>query len=78
MSNQPNDNRGQRRQPVAPTTARKVCFVVTRRGDKDYWTRIGAAFVNSDGSISVKLEALPINGEIQIRDYVPEEERRNG
>jgi hypothetical protein len=52
----------------------KVCYVITQRGDKKYWNRIGAAFLNSDGSINVKLESLPVAGELQIRDYVPKEE----
>jgi hypothetical protein len=30
--------------------------------------------VNNDGSINVKLEAVPVSGEIQIRDYVPKDE----
>jgi hypothetical protein len=39
---------------------------------KKYWNRVGIAFVNADGSLSVKLEALPVSGELQIRDYVPD------
>lgn len=38
------------------------------------FNRVGIAFVNSDGSLNVKLEAIPINGELHIRDYVPREE----
>ena len=52
----------------------KIAYVVTQRGTNKYWTRIGAAFVNRDGSINVKLEAVPVNGEVQIRDYVPRED----
>jgi hypothetical protein len=52
----------------------KVCYVITSRGDKKYWNRVGVAFVNSDGSINVKLESLPVAGELQIRDYVPRDE----
>ena len=29
---------------------------------------------NSDGSMNVKLEAIPVSGEMQIRDNVPREE----
>jgi hypothetical protein len=53
----------------------KVCYVITSRGDKKYWNRVGVAFVNSDGSINVKLESLPVAGELQIRDYVPRDEQ---
>jgi hypothetical protein len=56
----------------------KIVYVITSRENaprdeagrpKKYWNRIGVAFVNSDGSINVKLEALPVSGELQIRDY---------
>ena len=52
----------------------KIVYVITRRNDKSYWNRIGIAFVNSDGSINVRLDAVPISGEMQIRDYVPRDE----
>ena len=52
----------------------KVCYVITQRGEKKYWNRVGVAFLNSDGSINVKLESLPVAGDFQIRDYVPREE----
>lgn len=52
----------------------KIAYVITSRGGKNFWNRVGVAFVNRDGSINVKLEAIPVNGEIQIRDYVPREE----
>lgn len=48
----------------------KIVFVITKRNEKKYWNRVGVAFVNTDGSINVKLEAVPVNGELQIRDYV--------
>ena len=47
----------------------KICYNITTRGGKKYWTRIGVAFVNADGSINVKLDSLPVSGEFQIRDY---------
>ena len=52
----------------------KIAYVITQRKDKSFWNRIGVAFVNADGSINVKLEAVPVTGEIQIRDYQPREE----
>jgi hypothetical protein len=52
----------------------KIAYVISQRNNKSYWNRVGVAFVNSDGSINVKLEAVPVNGEVQIRDYVPREE----
>jgi len=52
----------------------KIAYVITQRKDRNFWNRVGVAFVNSDGSINVKLEAVPVSGEIQIRDYQPREE----
>jgi len=52
----------------------KIAYVITTRNGKKFWNRVGAAFVNNDGSLNVKLESLPVSGEIQIRDYVPKEE----
>ena len=52
----------------------KIAYVITQRKDKNFWNRVGVAFVNNDGSINVKLEAVPVSGEIQIRDYQPKDE----
>ncbi len=35
--------------------------------------RIGIAFENRDGSFNVKLDALPVNGTIHIRDEGPKD-----
>ena len=42
-------------------------FTVVERSGKSYWIRIGAAFGNYDGSETVLLDALPVNGRMQIR-----------
>ena len=52
----------------------KIAYVITQRKDRNFWNRVGVAFVNNDGSINVKLEAVPVSGEIQIRDYQPKYE----
>jgi hypothetical protein len=52
----------------------KVAYVITERNEKTYWNRIGVAFTNKDGSLNVKLDALPIGGTMHIRDYEPREE----
>jgi hypothetical protein len=56
------------------TAKYKVCYVITERNERSYWNRIGVAFINKDGSLNVKLDALPIGGSLQIRDYEPREE----
>ena len=52
----------------------KSVYTVIERNGKSYWLKLGIGFVNSDGSINVKLESLPVAGDFQIRDYVPREE----
>jgi hypothetical protein len=52
----------------------KIVYVIAERTGKSYWNRIGVAFVNNDGSINVKLDAVPVSGELQIRDYVAKED----
>ena len=54
---------------------RKEVFVVTENKGKSYWNRIGVAFVNRDGSLSVHLDALPVTGKMQIRDPRPRDEQ---
>jgi len=53
----------------------KIVYVITERSSRKFWNRIGVAFVNSDGSLTVKLEAIPVSGEMHVRDYVPRDER---
>ncbi len=36
---------------------------------KSYWTRVGVGFVNRDGSINLHLDAVPINGKLQVREW---------
>jgi hypothetical protein len=42
---------------------------------KTYWTRVGVGFVNRDGSINLRLDAIPINGTLQVREWEPYERR---
>ncbi|MBP9113845.1 MAG: hypothetical protein KBF88_13620 [Polyangiaceae bacterium] len=52
----------------------KTVYTVVERGEgKSFWNRIGTGFVNRDGSINLKLDALPTNGTLQIRDWEPRE-----
>jgi hypothetical protein len=48
-----------------------VYTVVPRAEGRDLWLRIGSAFPNRDGSLTVYLDAVPINGRLQIREYQP-------
>ncbi len=56
-------------------TDTKAVFAITERGEKSYWTRVGAAFTNKDGSVTIQLDALPVSGRLQIRDDESRAER---
>lgn len=61
---------------------KKVFTIVEKPGqDKGFWLEIGVAFENRDGSLNVKLDALPTNGTIHIREQEqrkPDSYRQNG
>lgn len=49
---------------------------VPARGDRDaksFWTKIGVAFENKDGSYALHLAAIPVSGRLQMRDPAPVE-----
>ena len=54
--------------------------IVERIGQKNRWIRLGRAYENSDQSINVKVEALPLdvfssgNLTINIREETPKED----
>lgn len=47
-------------------------FVSEKNGDDNFYTRIGAAWNVSKGGISVKLKALPLDGNIVL--FPPKED----
>jgi len=48
-------------------------------GEKRFWTKIGVAFTNRDGSINLILEALPLGtNKLQIREAKPSPDRPAG
>ena len=63
-------------------TMKQILAVVTR-GKTNYWTRIGVAYENKDGSWNLRFDFLPTDPEttIQLRDFKNEDagaERGNG
>lgn len=55
-----------------------VAYVITERGERSYWSRIGVAFENRDGSLNVKLDSLPVGGQMQLRRATDDDERGGG
>ena len=58
---------------------RREVWTVADRGEgrKGFWLRIGTAFENKDGSWSLVLDALPVNGKLIVRDERPREDQAN-
>lgn len=55
------------------TTPFKVVYTVQKRAKRNLWLRVGTAFVNRDGSLTVRLDALPLSGTLIIRDPDPKD-----
>ena len=62
----------------------KQLVAVVERGKgnakKNWWTRIGVAFENNDGSWNLRFDYLPTdpNTTIQIRDFDPKSDQQEG
>lgn len=61
---------------MATKKDRKDVFAVTDspNATTNYWHRIGAAFPNRDGSLTVLLNSLPLNGKLVIRERLDKED----
>ena len=55
------------------TTPFKVVYTVQERAKRNLWLRVGTAFMNRDGSWTVRLDALPLSGTLIIRDPDPKD-----
>ena len=55
-----------RHAPAAPKP--KVVYAIIEQPPRKHWLRIGLAFVNQDGSLNVRIDALPLTGSLHIRD----------
>lgn len=49
-----------------------IAYQATQAKDKTYWHRIGAAWPNKKGGFQVKLQSLPVDGELVL---LPPQER---
>ena len=54
---------------MTTSNQRKDVFTITEGTDgKSFWRKLGTAFTNRDGSLTVLLDAVPVNGRLHIRD----------
>ena len=56
--------------------ARKDVFTIIEKGEgkKSYWCKVGSAWEAKDGSWQIVLDALPVNGRLNMRDPYEEPE----
>ncbi len=60
---------------MATQNMKQLVAAITRGGSEDkktYWTKIGVAFQNKDGSMNLKFDFLPtdlVGTTIQLRDF---------
>jgi hypothetical protein len=50
----------------AKKTPDLIAYNVNNRGETAFWNRVGAAWKTKSGGYTIKLEALPVNGEIVL------------
>lgn len=62
--------------PKTQKVTKGVFVIVDRPTQKSMWIRVGSAWENRDGSLRVLLNALPVGGELHIRDPKPLDEPR--
>jgi hypothetical protein len=64
---------------MATDKARKDVFTIIDKGEgKDaFWLKVGAAWENKDGSWNIVLDALPVNGTLNMRDPYEEKDQRD-
>jgi hypothetical protein len=57
------------------STQTKAIYGVTLRNGRNYWTRVGTAFVNRDGSLNLRFDYVPTDPQttIQVREREPKE-----
>lgn len=58
------------------TSKRKVVYTIIETGEgKSLWRMVGSAFVNRDDSLTVLLDALPVNGRLHVREPSEKEDK---
>jgi hypothetical protein len=55
--------------PSAGNATRKRVVAPIQRDGKTFWLRVGAAFQNKDSSWNLYIDAWPVNGKLQLRDW---------
>ena len=64
------DNGAEREHPLSP---RKEIFGIVERNESSFWTRIGVAFENRDGSWNLRFDYWPSRPEVRVQLREPRE-----
>ena len=76
-SQYPNNQKNRDNRDNRQNQKKAVYSIIEREGqEKAYWLRLGTAFVNRDGSLTVYLNALPTNAKLHIRDVPQDNDNR--
>lgn len=60
--------KSQNAQPTPGKSPDFIAFHVLTKGDKTFWSRVGASWLHHDGNgMSLQLETFPIDGRIVLR-----------
>lgn len=51
----------------SPRREYELVWCITERNGREFWTKVGVSFVNRDGSRNLFLDAVPMNGKLQVR-----------
>lgn len=54
--------------PRSGNASWRPVYAIVERDGRTFWPRVGTAFDNADGSVTVKLDAIPVGGKLQIQD----------
>jgi hypothetical protein len=54
---------------IANRNMKAVYTVIDRGQGKSIWVRVGVGFINRDGSLNLRLDAIPVNGTLQVREW---------
>lgn len=52
----------------------KAVYTTVERSGRTHHLRIGTAEVKADGSLAVRLDAIPVSGKLMIEDLNPQRE----
>jgi len=59
---------------MSGSAKRLAVFSIKKWKGGSMWVRAGAAFVNKDGSMNIRLDVLPLDGQLHVREAAEKQE----